>query len=324
LAPGRADLGDYDSLLAMARKAKVVLTYVGPYEEFGGEHLIRAALDACTHYVDITGETPWKLDMLGRYEKEAQDRGVVVVQSAGLDSLPADLAASLAAESLASDDEGPPTEVAVMWEKLNGWVSAGTLHSGMYSATHHAPTNDYSLAPGMKQTPKWAAQFLFPELHLPYPMSFVDTPTLVRSMHLMFPKASVSVTEDMAPSVAAHFAVFAADPRMVLDSPIVSTALGKGPPEWMMAKGSFALEGRARRAASGRVAGVRVEGRGDPGYGACAKYSVELALGLAQPGGAAGAGFLTPALALGPRKLRQRLEAAEHGRLFRFETYFVG
>src|SRR6185503_4707330 len=50
-----ADIGDEDSLRAVAESAKVVATTVGPYLNYG-EPLVAACTKAGTDYADITGE----------------------------------------------------------------------------------------------------------------------------------------------------------------------------------------------------------------------------------------------------------------------------
>lgn len=312
-----ADLQDLNALQEMTQRARVVLTYAGPYEEYGGENLIKAALSTCTNYVDITGETAWKVQMLQKYSDEAQARGLVVVQSAGLDSLPADLVSMLAAEEVAADGKGPPTEVAVFWSKGNGLASGGTLASGIYQATHHLPSGLYDLAPGATQVSPKQAVALFDEEHFPYAMSQIDIPVIHRSMSLRFPGAGISVSEDTGASYRANLATFLADPRLLTEPPASNPKPGEGPPEWMLEEGSFANEARARRASDGHTAAIRLDGANDPGYQACAKFSVEFSLGLARAGPAV-FGFPTPSLALGPSKLRDILEEADGGRLMNF------
>lgn len=50
-----ADVGDYDSLKTMCSQGRVLLNCCGPYRLYG-EPVVRAAIEAKTHYIDITGE----------------------------------------------------------------------------------------------------------------------------------------------------------------------------------------------------------------------------------------------------------------------------
>jgi len=301
----------------MTRRARAVLTYAGPYGEYGGENLIKAALSTCTHYVDITGEVNWKRQMLEKYEQDAQARGVAVVQSAGFDSLPPDLLAMLVAEKVAADGQGPPTEVAVMWTKMNGGVSGGTTASAAYEQSHYSLPGPYDLSPGAKEVSPLSAALLFIGPQLPYFMSITDVPVMHRSMSLRFPEAGISVSESSGAVMLANSAAWKADPRWKSDPPPDDPQPGQGPPEWMLKAGSYAAEARAKRAADGHMAAIQLDGAGDGGYQACAQFSVELALGLAREGPAI-VGFPTPSLALGATRLREILELADGGRLMNF------
>jgi short subunit dehydrogenase-like uncharacterized protein len=93
-----ADLNDAASLAAMASRARVVLNLAGPYTLYG-----RPVIEACVangaHYVDLTGEIPFVREIIDEYDTRARDAGVKVVQVAGFEALPADLAVLLAAKT---------------------------------------------------------------------------------------------------------------------------------------------------------------------------------------------------------------------------------
>ncbi|XP_028166456.1 lipid droplet localized protein-like [Ostrinia furnacalis] len=58
-----ADVSDQSSLTSMCRQAKVLLNCCGPYRLYG-EPVVRAAIEAKAHYVDITGEEDVSFDRL--------------------------------------------------------------------------------------------------------------------------------------------------------------------------------------------------------------------------------------------------------------------
>ncbi|MGH2951803.1 MAG: saccharopine dehydrogenase family protein [Solirubrobacterales bacterium] len=93
-----ADLNDPDSLASMAARARVVLNLVGPYTIYG-----RPVVEACVtngaHYADLTGEIPFVREILHAFDRRAIDAGVKLVQVCGFESLPPDLAMTLAAEA---------------------------------------------------------------------------------------------------------------------------------------------------------------------------------------------------------------------------------
>eukprot|EP00930_Biecheleria_cincta_P015546 TRINITY_DN12928_c0_g1_i1.p1 TRINITY_DN12928_c0_g1~~TRINITY_DN12928_c0_g1_i1.p1 ORF type:complete len:464 (-),score=98.26 TRINITY_DN12928_c0_g1_i1:65-1456(-) len=98
-APICADASDYSSLLRMCQRAKCVLACAGPYEEYG-EGVVKACVEAGTHYVDVTGEVPWVEKMMNKYNEGAKEKKLTIVNCAGYDSVPPDLSTFLAAKSL--------------------------------------------------------------------------------------------------------------------------------------------------------------------------------------------------------------------------------
>ena len=93
-----ADVGDPASLAAMAARTRVVLDLVGPYTLYG-EPVIEACVAAGTHYVDLTGETPFMRHVVDAFHERAAAAGVKVVPTCGFEALPPDLAVLLAEET---------------------------------------------------------------------------------------------------------------------------------------------------------------------------------------------------------------------------------
>jgi short subunit dehydrogenase-like uncharacterized protein len=94
----QADLASPESLVAMARRARVVLNLVGPYARYG-RPVIQACLDGHAHYVDLSGEMPFVRRTIEEFDAPAAAAGTKVVQPCGFESLPPDLAVRMAAES---------------------------------------------------------------------------------------------------------------------------------------------------------------------------------------------------------------------------------
>ncbi|XP_063713664.1 saccharopine dehydrogenase-like oxidoreductase [Symsagittifera roscoffensis] len=85
-----ADVANYKSLVAMCKSARLVLNCVGPFR-FYGEEVVKAALEAKTHYMDVSGE-PHFLELIeAKWSDEARREGVWVVGSCAFDSIPADV-----------------------------------------------------------------------------------------------------------------------------------------------------------------------------------------------------------------------------------------
>nr|XP_014097689.2 saccharopine dehydrogenase-like oxidoreductase [Bactrocera oleae] len=85
-----ADIENEGSLLAMAKRCRVLVNCCGPYRFFG-EPVVRACLEAGTHQVDVTGEPQYMETMQLKYNKQAQERKVFIISACGFDSIPADL-----------------------------------------------------------------------------------------------------------------------------------------------------------------------------------------------------------------------------------------
>ena len=85
-----ADAGNPESLLALARATRVVITTVGPYQLYG-EPLVKACVEAGTDYVDLCGEPAWMAAMIAKYDAPAKASGARIVFSCGFDSIPFDL-----------------------------------------------------------------------------------------------------------------------------------------------------------------------------------------------------------------------------------------
>lgn len=87
-----ADSDRPDTVEALAKRAKVVLSTVGPYARHGSP-LVAACAAHGTHYCDITGETYWVREMIDRYDARARDTGARIVPFCGFDAVPSDLGA---------------------------------------------------------------------------------------------------------------------------------------------------------------------------------------------------------------------------------------
>lgn len=104
-----ADLDDRPSLEALAGRARVVLNLAGPYTR-KAQNLIGACVARGASYVDISGEIPLLRRIIDRFHEPAKRAGVQVVQMAGWEAMPADLATLVACRRAAGNgfgDDGP-------------------------------------------------------------------------------------------------------------------------------------------------------------------------------------------------------------------------
>ncbi|ETS75712.1 hypothetical protein PFICI_12656 [Pestalotiopsis fici W106-1] len=115
-----------DDLLALARKTFVLITTVGPYAQYG-EHAFKACAEAGTHYIDCTGEAPWTLKMIKKYESKAKETGAIIIPQSGVESAPSDVLAWELCRTIRSQLSAPTADVIVEIHELNSVPSGGTL-----------------------------------------------------------------------------------------------------------------------------------------------------------------------------------------------------
>eukprot|EP00250_Pteridium_aquilinum_P031274 c43343_g1_i1 orf=176-1510(-) len=84
-----ANVDDPQSLLAMCKRARLVLNCVGPYRLYG-EPVVSACVEAGIDYLDITGEPEFMERMELLYHQAALDKGSLIVSACGYDSIPAE------------------------------------------------------------------------------------------------------------------------------------------------------------------------------------------------------------------------------------------
>ena len=121
-----ADATDPASLADVASRAKVVITTVGPYQQYG-EPLVAACAEAGTDYVDLTGEPEFVDRMYVAHHATAERTGARIVHACGFDSIPHDLGALFTVQQLKSS--GPVSVRGVV--RASGMASGGTLHSAV-------------------------------------------------------------------------------------------------------------------------------------------------------------------------------------------------
>ncbi|TQV99590.1 NAD(P)-binding domain [Cordyceps javanica] len=121
-----ADIGDEESLKALAVKTKVLLSTVGPYCKYG-EKVFKVCAESGTHYFDVTGESVWVASMIKKYDEVAKDSGAIMVPQIGVESAPSDLTTWLLAEHVRDELDADTKEVTISIHKLKGAPSGGTL-----------------------------------------------------------------------------------------------------------------------------------------------------------------------------------------------------
>lgn len=332
-----ANARDPASLEAMARRAKVVLTTVGPYQLYG-EPLVAACVKAGTDYVDLCGEPNWMAEMIAKHEAPAKASGARIVFSCGFDSIPFDGGVFFLQQEMRKSFGAPARRVRGRVRRMKGGFSGGTMASML--ATMQAVKRDprigaalmdpFALSPekGPPQPNGEIAVYdqIIPSWSAPFVMAAINTKNVHRTNALLnysygrdFAYDEMMLTGD-GPSgeKRAKAAVSAAKmqrallgfaPTRAILKTLVLPKPGQGPSKEERENGSYEVL-YVGETAQGQTLRAAVSGDKDPGYASTSKMISEAALCLAQdvdrndtPGG-----VWTPMSAMGAR-LIERLQA---------------
>ncbi|UIP00841.1 saccharopine dehydrogenase NADP-binding domain-containing protein [Halobaculum sp. CBA1158] len=122
------DAFDRGSLDAIAERAAVVCTTVGPYATYGTE-LVAACVAHGTDYCDLSGEVHWMRQTIDEHHERARETGARIVHGCGFDSVPSDIG-TLLLQTHAEETLGSPCEeVRGLVSIRGGAFSGGTIAS---------------------------------------------------------------------------------------------------------------------------------------------------------------------------------------------------
>ena len=339
------DLNDSEAVSKMVARTKVVLNCAGPYSLNNGAALLGACARAGVHYSDLAGEGFWQTQMVEAFDELAQQSGAKVILGGGVDSIPSDLGAFLAAKAVSAGAD-QTIQLRGIYTRYTGSFSGGTLNSGKATAKAKASGNytdemeadPYLLTPGatgietetpgtadgMPQGFKWR----FDARHAAVSTFFmapINARIVRRSLTLRDDHRSISYSECASVGMWLRLAGTWAIRGMgyFVGAPIkLSPQSGEGPPAWLLRKGGFKIEVTAGSTTKANMSRVQISGQGDPGYGATSKMLAELGLCLALDDHSAAshsAGVLTPSTGLGDA-LVSRLAGAMDGKFMQFKS----
>jgi saccharopine dehydrogenase (NAD+, L-glutamate forming) len=325
-----ADVEDPASLDAVAGRARVVLSTVGPYLTHG-EPLVAACAAAGTDYADLTGEPEFVDRMYLRYHDEAVSTGARLVHACGFDSVPHDLGVYFTVQQL---PENVPIRVRGML-RTNASYSGGTFHSAI-TAFSRARQMKEAKAERRRREPRPSGRRVRIAAERPHrdpetgmwlvPLPTIDPLVVARSARALerygpdFSYAHYAAVRRLPTVVGAVAGVSAL--ALAAQVPPVRRLLlgrvkqGEGPSDERRARSSFNV--RFVGEGGGRTVRTKVSG-GDPGYTETAKMLAESALSLAFDDNPPSAGQVTTVVAMGERLLGRLMAAG-----MRFEVADAG
>lgn len=133
-----SDIKNGDSLLKMAKRAKVVINCCGPYR-FLGEPVVKACIEAGANYVDVSAEPQFLESIQLNYHKAAQEKGVYIVNACGFDCIPCDLGLIFIQDKFPGTLNSVVTYLDLWVEGKNipgPLVNYGTWESVVYAIAH--------------------------------------------------------------------------------------------------------------------------------------------------------------------------------------------
>ncbi|MFT5085235.1 MAG: short subunit dehydrogenase-like uncharacterized protein [Lentisphaeria bacterium] len=322
-----ADAGDANALRCMCEQTGVVVSTVGPYSLYG-ETLVRVCAETGTDYCDLTGEAHWLLQMICKYQQQAQKTGARIVNCCGFDSIPSDLGVYFTQQNAQQNLGQPCDTIHMRVAKLKGTFSGGTYASmlnsikelGANARLKKALGSPYCLCPSdhsfktrQISTNEVSHDSLTDSWLTPFVMAGINTRIVHRSNSLLgelygenfkYDEALVAGKGPEGRKRASKLSftlkalLFAASisPLRWLLSRFLLPSPGQGPSKKQQDNGAFLFifEGNINNKGTIKCS---VSGDSDPGYGATAQMLGEAAVFLALkvsktdlPGG-----FWTPA-----------------------------
>ncbi|MBE9017463.1 saccharopine dehydrogenase NADP-binding domain-containing protein [Chroococcidiopsidales cyanobacterium LEGE 13417] len=336
-----ADSQDETAIDNIVSQTRVLLNTAGPFALYGNK-IVDACVRFKTHYVDITGETPWVKELCDRYHDRAATDGTRIIPCCGFDSVPSDLGTYLIVRYIQRELGASCRAVKAYYQAMGGF-NGGTLASAfnIYNSTQVSQvSNPFLLNPTSDRSPEEIERNRDPEFPqydpdldtwvAPFFMGAVNT-RVVRRSNALYSQWQEPYGVDFtyqeylkfdpplgwlpAVGITAATALFIGaiqqPPIRSLLQPLLPQP-GSGPSEKTMNEGWFRCE-LLGLTSDGRKVGGLICDRGDPGNRATVKFLCESALCLALnedklPGDRRG-GILTPATGLGD-VLAERLRHA--------------
>lgn len=306
-----SDAQDEQALDVLTKRAKVILSCVGPYRKYG-DALVAACVKNKTHYVDITGEVDWVKKQIKLHHEAAEQAGVRIVPHCGYDSIPSDLGVFIASLKF-------PRKLCRVksFHDIVGGVSGGTIETAYSSPLVQKKRERVKV----KKNPflnLWTSEFMLAPINI----SVVRRTSLLLS-RLGYPYGDSFYYQEYMVNKSGLSAYFRQTYMRfiawIMHSPLKSWVRlllpkpGQGPGEDVLENGMFSAVFLIDTDTDEKYV-VKISAKGDPGYKNTALMVSEAAMLLAGeevklPGGVTFGGVLTPVTAMG-KMLMDRLVKA--------------
>ncbi|MCW6535170.1 saccharopine dehydrogenase family protein [Sphingomonas lycopersici] len=318
-----ANSDDPASLAAMAERATVVISAVGPYQLYGSD-LVAACAATGTAYVDLCGEPAWMRKMIDAHEATAKASGARIVFSCGFDSIPFDLGVLTLQEAAIKRFGRPAPRVKCRVRTMKGKFSGGTAASlkATLAAAARDPslvallTSPFALTPGHSGPHQPTG--LIPEYDstiaawvAPFIMAPINTKNVHRTNFLLGQKYGADFVYDEMIVAGLGDVGKAAAEALAKINPLAGDKgpkPGEGPSKEERDSGHYDVLFIGLMPDGARVDAV-VTGDRDPGYGSTSKMLAESALCLVEDVKGAG-GIWTPGALMGDALVKRLVAKA--------------
>ncbi|KAJ5800340.1 uncharacterized protein N7518_002408 [Penicillium psychrosexuale] len=113
----------------LALKTRLVINCVGPYHLYSTPVVEACAVNG-THYVDVSGETPWIKLIIEKYHETAKANGAIMIPCNGVESAPADLLAWSLVKRVREDLASSTRQIdSTIKEMRSSGPSGGTINT---------------------------------------------------------------------------------------------------------------------------------------------------------------------------------------------------
>jgi short subunit dehydrogenase-like uncharacterized protein len=160
---------DKQSVNDLVKQTTVLINTVGPYMLYA-EPVVEACARNGTHYLDVTGETPWVREMIKKYHATAKANKAIIIHQIGVESAPADLLSWSMVNHARRTLSAGVSELVFSVADLKGQPSGGTL------ATVIGLFDKYSISETTEAMKPWSLCPTTP------PRSSLEGPTLFQRL----------------------------------------------------------------------------------------------------------------------------------------------